>query len=156
MATHESEHHACDLAEFLDQTLADEWDTSVGAFARLAPGLDGQLEVEFHSFPGHPSEVLANLPRRAGCVAVCVSALGYLRPLDKPGGRRRRIRSTVAVDAMGDISLIRYKNGKVDRLHRVEGAMADLLYSMLEKPPDLAEVIPLPVAPPLPQPEALA
>jgi len=153
MATYAPTLHAYELAEFLDQTLRDEWEPSGGALARLAPGPDGELDVEFRSFHGHPSEELPSLERRPGCVAVCLSVLGYLRPLDNPGGRRRRIRSTVGVDALGDISLIRYKNGRVDRLHRVEGAMADLLYSMLDQAPDLAEIIPLPVPTPAPEPE---
>jgi hypothetical protein len=143
MATYSTELHAFELAEFLDQTLRDEWEPSVGALARLAPGPDGAPDVEFRSFHGHPSEALPEMPHRPGCVAVCLSVLGYLRPLDKPGARRRRIRSTVGVDATGDISLIRYKDGTVERMHRVEGSMADLLYSMLDPRPKLADVIPL-------------
>lgn len=141
MDTQSDHHYACDLAEFLDTTLQKDWTPSMGVLALLAPSESGELDVEFRSFHGHPGDVLPEMPRRAGCLAVALSALGHVRPLDNPGGRRRRIRSTVAVDATGDISLLRYRDGRVERLHRVEGAMADLLYSMLDH--TMAEIIPL-------------
>lgn len=149
MDTEPDHHYACNLAEFLDHTLADDWTPSVGMLALLGPTESGELDVEFRSFEGHPGDVVPGMPRRDGCLAVALSVLGFVRPLDKPGGRRRRIRSTVAVDAAGDVSLLRYRDGRVERLHRVEGAMADLLYSLLDT--TMAEVIPLrpePAAPP--------
>lgn len=141
MGAQPDHHYACNLAEFLDLSLADDWTPSVGVLALLAPTDGGELDVEFRRFEGHPGDVLPGMPRREGCLAVALSVLGFVRPLDNPGGRRRRIRSTVAIDAAGDVSLLRYRNGRVERLHRVEGAMADLLYSMLDT--TVAEIIPL-------------
>ena len=131
MTNHATEQPARQLAELLDQTLADEWETSAGALALLVPAPDGELELELCSFNGHPSEVLPQLPPKPGCVAACLSVLGHSWSLDDPAAPRRRIRSTVGVDHEGDVSLIRHPEGTVDQLHGVEGALADLLYSML-------------------------
>lgn len=120
------------LADLMDQSLADEWDTDQHFLSFLR--YDGEeIEIGQKSLPGHPSEWLPQQTCEPDWAAVCLSSLGHATRYDVAGGPRQRVRITVAVASGRDFGILRYPDGRTEKLSGMQGPMGGMLHRWAAK-----------------------
>ena len=115
------------LADLMDQALSDQWEADQHFLSFLR--VDGdEVEIGQRALPGHPSEWLPKLTCEPDWSAVCLSSLGHATRYDAAGGPRERVRITVAVASGSDFGILRYPDGRTERLSGMQGPMGGLLH----------------------------
>ena len=115
------------LADVMDRAMAREWsaDQHVLSFLRF---VGDEVEIGQKPLPGHPSEWLPKLSCEPDWAAVCLSSLGHATRYDIAGGPRERVRITVAVGSGKDFGILRYPDGRTEKLSGMQGPMGGMLH----------------------------
>lgn len=115
------------LADLMDQAMSNEWSTDQHVLSFLR--FDGEdVEIGQKLLPGHPSEWLSKLTCESDWAAVCLSSLGHATRYDIAGGPRERVRITVAVGSGKDFGILRYPDGRTEKLSGMQGPMGGMLH----------------------------
>ena len=120
------------LADLMDQNMAEEWDTDqhLLSFLRF---VGDEVEIGQKMLPGHPSEWLPRQTCDPDWAAVCLSSLGHATRYDVAGAPRQRVRITVAVGSGKDYGILRYPDGRTERLAGLQGPMGGMLHRWADR-----------------------
>lgn len=120
------------LADLMDQAMADEWDTDqhLLGFLRF---VGDEVEIGQKLLPGHPSDWLPQQTCEPDWAAVCLSSLGHATRYDVVGAPRQRVRVTVAVGSGKDFGILRYPDGRREKLSGMQGPMGGMLHRWAER-----------------------
>jgi hypothetical protein len=110
--------NATTLAETIDAALAGEWDDSPPTLAVLSwrGERDDDLELAVKRTAADPAGELRRFGPDPACLAVCLSRL-----------EERTVRVTVAVDGCEDVTIVRHRDGRTDRLPAPAGGPTAVL-----------------------------
>lgn len=135
MSVHAVQNDASDaevLADLIDGALSEDWDADEHVLAFLRH-VGEEVEIGMKSLPGHPSEWLHQQTCEPDWAAVCLSSLGHATRYDAAGGPRERVRITVAVGTGTDFGILRYPDGRTEKLSGMQGPMGGLLHRWAER-----------------------
>jgi hypothetical protein len=134
--------NALALADILDATLAEDWTDDTLTLAVLSwrgPG-DDDLELATKRIVGHPADELGIFGPDHECLAVGLSRVeepasaGFRLTGAKPAGNSpAAVRVTVAFDEFDEITLVRHRDGHIERPAVTDGSTADLLRESLSE-----------------------
>ncbi|MGH9036932.1 MAG: hypothetical protein ACRD0O_14305 [Acidimicrobiia bacterium] len=124
--------NALALADILDATLAEDWidDTLTLAVLSWRGPDDDDLELATKRIVGFPAEELSVFGPRHECLAAGVSRL------EEPAAPAFRltgadpsapVRVTVAFDEFDEVTIVRHRDGRLERPAETDGSTADLL-----------------------------
>lgn len=120
------------LADLMDRNMTAEWDTDqhLLSFLRF---VGDEVEIGQKLLPGHPSEWLPHQTCEPDWAAVCLSSLGHATRYDMAGAPRQRVRITVAVGSGTDYGILRYPDGRTEKLSGMQGPMGGMLHRWAER-----------------------
>ncbi len=122
------------FAEIVDGITKDDWSGRTSLIMVVRDSGGPELDLLVKEVGGDPYDGFLELPPDDRYLVACLSSMGHTVPFEGNAAQRMRVRSTVAVGRSGDYAILRYKNGRVDRLEGATGRLYEVMATIVRSP----------------------